>query len=58
VFYELEQTYNINLIDMDRLSWQNGIYKSVISDHHHLSDEGHELIATQILDSFQRRIHL
>ncbi len=47
--YQLEQEYNLNIIDLDRLIWYAGINDHLLADKMHLSPKGHKILSDEIL---------
>ncbi len=47
--YDMEQQHDINIIDLDRLVWENGLHENLLADKMHLSQSGHQLLAETIL---------
>lgn len=45
VFYEMSKHYNVNVVDVDRIVWGNGLEKLLNEDLMHLGLDGHKLLA-------------
>jgi len=47
--YDVEQEYTqVNILDLDRLIWEQGLHEHLLSDKMHLSLKGHKLLADQL----------
>jgi len=51
--YDMQQQHNINIIDLDRLVWENGLHENLLADKMHLSSSGHQLLAKNILTTIK-----
>jgi len=52
-FYEIEQQHDIQILDLDRLTWEFGLHENLLADKMHLSQSGHQLLANTILKTIK-----